>query len=98
METLKDFLCWYNNLDVKPFLEAIEKQTAVSKGIDMFKQHVSIPGIAVQFKFYELKDHDINIPSITYRNQDLFKTVILLLGQQYQYHQIGSKGTKTKSK
>ena len=77
METLKDFLCWYNNLDVKPFLEAIEKQTAVyeSKGIDMFKQHVSIPGIAVQWKFFELKDQDIDIPLITYRNQDLFKTV-----------------------
>ena len=77
METQKDFLCWYNNLDVKPFLEAIEKQTAVyeSKGIDMFKQHVSIPGIAVQWKFFELKDQDIDIPLITYRNQDLFKTV-----------------------
>ena len=77
METLKDFLSWYNNLDVKPFLEAIEKQTTVyeSKGIDMFKQHVSIPGIAVQWKFFELKDQDIDIPLITYRNQDLFKTV-----------------------
>ena len=55
METLKDFLCWYNNLDVAPFLEAIEKQVQIyqSKGIDMFKHHISIPGIAVQWKFHE---------------------------------------------
>ena len=46
METLNDFLCWYNNLDVKPFLEAIEKQTAVyeSKGIDI----VSLANFAVE--------------------------------------------------
>ena len=27
MSTFKDFLMWYNNLDVKPFVEAVEKVT-----------------------------------------------------------------------
>ena len=27
MQTVKDFLIWYNNLDVSPFLEAVEKQS-----------------------------------------------------------------------
>ena len=82
MKTLKDFLCWYNNLDVKPFLEAIANQTEIyeSKGIDMFKQHISIPGIAVQWKFHELKDHTIDIPLITYANRDLFQTVQNIVG------------------
>ena len=28
MSTLRDFLVWYNNMDVTPFLEAIEKTFA----------------------------------------------------------------------
>ena len=37
MKTMRDFLVWYNNLDVIPFLEAISKQTVFyqQRGIDM---------------------------------------------------------------
>ena len=31
MKTLKDFLEWYNNLDVLPFVEAIEKMKDTSR-------------------------------------------------------------------
>ena len=50
MATFKDFLIWYNNLDVEPFLQAIGKQTAIfkSKGIDMLKSAISLPGLAVR--------------------------------------------------
>ena len=77
MKTMTDFLRWYNNLDVKPFLEAIEKQIEIykSKDIDMFKDHVSIPGVAVKWKFHELQGTDIDIPLINYNNRDLFHTV-----------------------
>ncbi len=39
MKTMHDFLVWYNNRDVVPFLDAIDKQFAFYKqqNIDMFK-------------------------------------------------------------
>ena len=46
METFSDFLIWYNNLDVVPFLEAIDKMSDFWKerNIDTFKHGVSVPG------------------------------------------------------
>ena len=48
MKTMRDFLVWYNNCDVEPFLKAIQAQVDIykSKGIDMFKTSVSLPGAA----------------------------------------------------
>ena len=45
MRTMRDFLVWYNNCDVKPFLEAIEAQVNIyrSKKIDMLKASVRSP-------------------------------------------------------
>ena len=39
MKTFRDFMIWYNNRDVVPFFEAIEKQLLFYKlrHIDMFK-------------------------------------------------------------
>ena len=53
MRTFKDFLVWYNNLDVEPMLEALKKQSEVyeEKGIDMLKEAISLPGLAVLWKF-----------------------------------------------
>ena len=48
MRTTRDFLVWYNNCDVKPFLKAIETQVNIyrSKKIAMLKASVSLPGAA----------------------------------------------------
>ena len=45
MKTMRDFLMWYNNRYVVPFLDAIDKQFAFYKqqNIDMFKDGVSVP-------------------------------------------------------
>lgn len=53
MKSVKDLLIWYNNLDVAPFLEAIENQSSVYKdrGIDMLKEALSLPGLAVVWLF-----------------------------------------------
>lgn len=53
METMRDMLQWYNNLDVIPFVEAVEKQKAYyySMELDMFKDAVSIPGLAEKIMF-----------------------------------------------
>ena len=47
MTTMRDFLVWYNNRDVVPFLEALDKQFAFyqQQNIDMFKDGISVPGL-----------------------------------------------------
>ena len=44
MTAFKDFLVWYNNLDVVPFLEAVEKMSTFwqERKIDMFKDGISV--------------------------------------------------------
>lgn len=57
--TIRDLLKFYNNLDVKPFLEAIvnHKNFFYDLGIDMFKDGFSLPALAEKIMFsYELKD------------------------------------------
>ena len=53
---MHDFLVWYNNRDVVPFLDAIDKQFALYKqqNIDMFKDGVSVPGLTLLYLFNEL--------------------------------------------
>ena len=47
-QTFRDYLIYYNNLDVIPLTDAIDKMIAVylKKGIDLLKQSVSVSGIA----------------------------------------------------
>ena len=56
MKTMHDFLVWYNDRDVVPFLDAIDKQFAFFKqqNIDMFKDGVSVPGLTLPYLFNEL--------------------------------------------
>ena len=57
MQTFQDFLIWYNNLDVKPFCDALEKMCAFwkEKNIDMLRQGISIPGITLIYLFSTLE-------------------------------------------
>ena len=51
MQTFGDWLEYYNNLDVTPFLEALEKMKAfyTNIGVDIFKDAVSLPGVSKQY-------------------------------------------------
>ena len=51
MKTFADWLRYYNNLDVAPGLEALEKMRAfyTDKGIDILKDAVSIPGVSLHY-------------------------------------------------
>ena len=53
MQTFKDFLVWYNNLDVVPFIEAVEKMSLFlrERTIDMFKDGISVPGLTLKYLF-----------------------------------------------
>ena len=56
MKTMHDFLVWYNNREVVPFLDAMDKQFAFYKqqNIDMFKDGVSVPGLTLLYLVNEL--------------------------------------------
>ena len=67
MCTLKDFLRWYNNKDVVPTLEAMQKILAFyyKKGIDLLKLGCTLPNLAniclhkcTSAKFYPFTETD----------------------------------------
>ena len=55
MHTFADFFTWYNNLDVEPMLQAIQRQSVVyeNKRIDMLKDGITLSGLAVLWLFGE---------------------------------------------
>ena len=57
MKTFLDFLVWYNNRDVVPFLEAIDKMSEFWKerNIDIFKDRVSVPGLTMKYLFSNVR-------------------------------------------
>ena len=67
-KTLRDLLIHYNNLDVQPFLEAIinhKKFFYREVEIDMFKDGMSLPGLAEKVMFnYSLQDFETDYLNI----------------------------------
>ena len=57
MQTFADWLRYYNDLDVAPGLEALEKMRAfyTDKGIDILKGAVSLLGVIL---YYLLRRHE----------------------------------------
>ena len=76
MKTMRDFLVWYNNRDVIPFLQAIDKQFAFYKhqNIDMFKDGISVPGLSLLHLFNDLPN-DTYFTVFNWTNIDLHKLV-----------------------
>ena len=76
MTTMRDYLVWYNNRDVTPFLEAIAKQFAFyrDRHIDMFKDGISVPGLSLLHLFNDLPN-DTNFVTFNRTNSDLHKLV-----------------------
>ena len=71
MTTMNDYLIWYNNRDVVPFLEAVDKQFRFycQLGVDMFKDGLSVPGFTLKYLFktssstfclYDTKNSDLH--------------------------------------
>jgi hypothetical protein len=58
MQTMRDMLVWYNNLDVVPFIEALSKQKEFYQGqeLDMGKDAISVPGLAEKIMFKHARD------------------------------------------
>lgn len=65
MRTLRDFFVWYNNLDVVPFVEALEKKSQFWRryGVDTLKEAIRLPGLALKFKMSFLKEQGLHLSS-----------------------------------
>ena len=76
METLREYLIWYNNRDVTPFLQAIDKQFAFYQqhNIDMFKDGISVPGLSLLHLFNDLPN-DTYFTVFNRTNSDLHELV-----------------------
>ena len=76
MKTMHDFLVWYNNRDVIPFLQAIDKQFAFycDRDIDMFKDGISVPGLSLLHLFNDLPN-DTYFTVFNRTNSDLHQLV-----------------------
>ena len=76
MTTMRDYLSWYNNRDVTPFLDAIAKQAGFYKhqNIDMFKDGISVPGLSLLHLFNELPN-DTYFTVFNRTNSDLYELV-----------------------
>ena len=77
MSSFRDFLKFYNNLDVGPFVTAVERfQTfCFNKGIDVFKSAISVPGIARQLLLKTAKKQNANFALCDQNNSDFYKTI-----------------------
>lgn len=75
MKSLRDLLIYYNNCDVKGFVDAIRKQCEFfrTRGLDM-KSAISIPGLAIQYLF-QCKDTEAPILMFGKKNSDLYELV-----------------------
>ena len=76
MTTMRGYLVWYNNRDVTPFLEAIDKQAAFyhDQHIDIFKDGISVPGLTLLYLFNGLPP-DTNFVTFNQTNSDLHQLV-----------------------
>jgi hypothetical protein len=73
MQTIRDFLVWYNNLDVEPFVIAVKKMLDFwrEREIDMFKDGVSVPGLTMKYLFSFL-DGKTYFSLFNEKNKDLY--------------------------
>ena len=95
MKTLREYLIWYNNRDVTPFLDAIAKQFAFyrDRDIDMFKDGISVPGLSLLYIFSNLpKDTFFTVFNNT--NKDAHKLVKdnIVGGPAIIFHRYHEKG------
>lgn len=69
MKTFKDFLIYYNNSDVKPFILALNNHAKFFKqrNIDMFKDGITLPGLTLRFLFQKV---NLEAPYVLFNKRD----------------------------
>jgi G:T-mismatch repair DNA endonuclease (very short patch repair protein) len=76
MTTMKDWLVYYNNMDVEPFIEALENQFEFYKTrhLDMFKDGISVPGLTNKYLFDTIPDGSF-FTLMGENHRDLYDTI-----------------------
>ena len=64
MQTFADWLRYYNNLDVGPFLEALETMRGFYANLDIFKDAVSLPGVSLKYLYLNVNVYLKEIPCL----------------------------------
>ncbi|XP_063966739.1 uncharacterized protein LOC135156886 [Lytechinus pictus] len=94
MTSLRDYLIWYNNLDVTPFIEAVEKMRDFYKNleIDLFKDGISVPGLTM--KYLMKCSPDAHFSVISEEDKDLYYTFRdnLVGGPSIIFHRYHERG------
>ena len=77
MTTFRDFLVWYNNLDVEPFVQAVTnlQKYYFDRNIDIFKCSISVPGLARQMLFESARKEGAAFSLFDTSNEDLYDAV-----------------------
>ena len=77
MHTLRDYLIYYNNLDVAPFVEGVKslQKFYFDRKLDVFKISVSVPGIARRMLFAEGEKNGAHFPIMGGEDEDLYLTI-----------------------
>ena len=73
MQTFRDYLIYYNNLDTKPFSQALNNFVQIYKDqhIDIFKDYDTLPGVARKMLYTSSKS---NFALFNAQNADLYYT------------------------
>jgi len=93
MRTFADLLRYYNNLDVSPGLEALQKMRAsyTEKGIDILKDAASLPGVSMHYLLRGTIERGAKLFSLRKEAYEMLKGVVV--GEQSlvfkRYHAAG---------
>ena len=79
MKTFKDWVRYYNNLDVAPGLEALQKMKNfyTEKGIDIMKDAVSIPGVSLHYLLKGAIDRNAELYSPSKEAYEMLKEAVV---------------------
>ena len=77
MQTFEDFLIYYNNLDVEPFVAAVENMQLFyfERNIDIFKIAISVPGVARRWLYDSAKRAGSSFSLIHRDDEDLYYVI-----------------------
>ena len=91
MKTFRDYLIYYNNKDVAPIVKAINEHMTflIGKGIDMFKDDMTLPGLTLKLLFEKVSADTIPYVLFSEADKDVHELVRnnLVRGSLYYFSQ-----------
>ena len=101
MKTFKDWVRYYNNLDVAPGLEALQKMKNfyTEKGIDIMKDAVSIPGVSLHYLLRGAIERNAELYSPSKEAYEMLKEAVVGGPSLVftRYHEVGKNKNKITS-